>query len=148
MKSLEQLSDLYLSLPFNHFLGLSVTNLSAKKATLNLPLKPEFIGNTSKSILHGGVTASAMDASGGLLALANLFDQIKHLPDEDIVNALYRSCTIDLRVDYLKPGSGKSFLIDAKLLRSGKRIITCQMQLSNQDKLIASATATYALGSY
>jgi len=146
MHNLKELCDFYLELPFNKFLDLTVTNISHEKAILCLNSKPDLIGNTFKSILHGGVIMSVMDAAGGLLALAHLFNKIKHLPKEQIMKALSESGTVDIRVDFLRPGSGMEFNIEADLLRGGKRIAATRIQMSNQNNIIANASATYLLG--
>ena len=106
IQSLDQLQQFYLDLPFNRFLGLECTTLNTEKATLTFSNKPEFIGNTVKKILHGGITTSVLDASGGLLALANLFNKIEDKSLEEKIELMGKSSTIDIRVDFLRPGVG------------------------------------------
>jgi len=146
MNSLEELSQFYLNLPFNKFLGLQAEGISAKKACLTFQLKQEFIGNTHKNILHGGVIASVMDACGGILALASLYHKLSGLSRQQIIDKLCRSSTIDMRVDFLHPGVGTQFKIEAELLRSGKRIAVTKMQLHNETQMIANGSATFLLG--
>lgn len=143
----QALIDLYLNLPFNRFLNLSLTTLSPDHLVLSFPLRPEFIGNTHKQILHGGTTSSAIDAAGGLLALYNGFLKLSHLDHEEKMARLMHSSTIDLRVDYLRPGSGQLFSVSSQLLRSGRFITVTRTELLNErQQLLASGSATYLIG--
>ncbi|MNC28772.1 hypothetical protein D3C75_769950 [compost metagenome] len=55
--------------------------------------------------------------------------------------------TIDLRVDYLRPGRGQRFTASSSLLRAGNKVAVARVELHNEDQLhIASATATYMVG--
>jgi len=46
--------------------------------------------------------------------------------------------TIDLRIDYLRPGKGEHFIASGKILRVGKKVGVVQTELRNeQDELIA-----------
>ena len=55
--------------------------------------------------------------------------------------------TVDLRVDYLRPGLGNSFCATSLVVRAGKRIAVSRMELRNDsDTLIAIGTGTYSIG--
>jgi uncharacterized protein (TIGR00369 family) len=57
-----------------------------------------------------------------------------------------RMSTIDLRVDFLRPGIGTSFIATATVTRLGGRIGSTQMRLvSDQGTLIATAAAAYVI---
>ena len=52
--------------------------------------------------------------------------------------------TIDLRIDYLRPGLGKHFTAHAEVMRLGGRVGTTQMRLLNDEgTLIATGAAAY-----
>jgi len=52
--------------------------------------------------------------------------------------------TIDLRVDYLRPGLGKHYVAQAEVMRLGGRVGTTQMRLVNDEgTLIATGAAAY-----
>jgi uncharacterized protein (TIGR00369 family) len=52
--------------------------------------------------------------------------------------------TIDLRVDYLRPGLGRHFLATGYILRMGNRVAVTRMELANDEKrLIAVGTGAY-----
>ena len=65
----------------------------------------------------------------------------------DPLEQFARLGTIDLRVDYLRPGAGEYFVATARVLRSGNRIAVIYAELHNDsEELIASATCTYLVG--
>ena len=57
------------------------------------------------------------------------------------------SSTIDLRVDYLRPGKGAWFDASAEVIRTGKRVVVTRMEMLNDEStLIAVGTGTYIVG--
>jgi uncharacterized protein (TIGR00369 family) len=55
--------------------------------------------------------------------------------------------TIDMRIDYLRPGVGKWFDASATVLRTGSRVAVTRMEFHNDEgKLIAVGTGTYIVG--
>ena len=54
--------------------------------------------------------------------------------------------TIDLRVDYLRPGRGESFTATGHNLRTGRRVAVARVELRNDlDELIAVGTGSYVV---
>ena len=52
--------------------------------------------------------------------------------------------TIDLRIDYLRPGIGERFVLEAEVLRLGSRATSTRMSFLYADgKLLASGAAAY-----
>jgi uncharacterized protein (TIGR00369 family) len=69
------------------------------------------------------------------------------LIEKELASRLARMGTIDLRVDYLRPGRGEHFIASASVLRSGNKVAVARVELHNHGGLhIASATATYLVG--
>jgi uncharacterized protein (TIGR00369 family) len=55
--------------------------------------------------------------------------------------------TIDLRVDYLRPGYGTEFVASATVMRAGRTVAVTRMELHNEkDVLIAVGTGSYVVG--
>jgi uncharacterized protein (TIGR00369 family) len=55
-----------------------------------------------------------------------------------------RISTIDLRVDFLRPGLGKRFIATANTLRAGNKVVVTRIELHNdQNDLIAVGTGSY-----
>ena len=147
---LEAMKHYYLEwLPFNRVLGVSIDLLDwdTCKAVTSFPVKPELIGNSTAGILHGGVTASVIDLTGGLTALIGCAKAHAHLSPDQIQEKLVASATIDMRVDYLRPGKGKTFACTSQPIRVGSRIVVSRIDLVNEHQTpIASGTATYNIG--
>jgi uncharacterized protein (TIGR00369 family) len=133
--------------PFNHLLGLQVEELSAEKVSMRMPMKNDLIGNYIHGILHGGAIATVLDVVGGAMAMIGALGRHQHLPLTERMSKLSRLGTIDLRVDYLRPGRGESFLATAVLLRSGNKVAVVRAELhANDGTLIAVGTGTYLCG--
>jgi acyl-coenzyme A thioesterase PaaI-like protein len=63
---------------------------------------------------------------------------------EEQVKKLSAIRTIDLRIDFMRPGVGKEFFITGTILSEGKRILVNRMDFRNeQDILIATGIGTF-----
>ena len=134
-------------IPFNKVLGVRVESLDMEGVCLKIEMKKELIGNPLKAVLHGGVISSILDAAGGITAMWGMLKKLAQSPMEEIGKRLFNVGTIDLRVDYLRPGRGKYFLATASIMRTGQRVAVIRMQLHNDKKsLIAVGTGTYIVG--
>ncbi len=138
--------DIYEQLPFNHHLGLRVRRLARDGAGFDFAMRPELVGNFVHGILHGGVISSVLDATGGLIATISAIDRLRPLPDAEIRKSIARVGTIDLRVDYLRPGKGAHFHSSGAVMRTGRKVSVTRMELRNEtDNLIAVGTAAYIM---
>ena len=114
---------------------------------MHLPMKPELIGNFVHGILHGGVISSLLDVCGGAMALIGAFANHQHLPPAERMSKLSKLGTIDLRIDYLRPGRGQRFTATATPLRAGNKVAVIRMELHNDEGvLVAVGTGTYLCG--
>ena len=93
-------------IPFNQVLGIQLGELSQEQVTMHLPMKDELIGNFVHGILHGGVISSLLDVTGGAMALIGAFERHRGLSTAERMERLSKLGTIDLRIDYLRPGRG------------------------------------------
>lgn len=134
-------------IPFNQVLGIRIDELSTERVIMSLPMKDELIGNFVQGILHGGVISSLLDVAGGAMALIGAFERHQQLPTSERMARLSKLGTIDLRVDYLRPGRGQSFNATAVLLRSGNKVAVVRTELHSDDgTLVAVGTGTYLCG--
>lgn len=134
-------------IPFNQVLGIRIDELSGDRVVMSLPMKPELIGNYVQGILHGGVIATLLDVTGGAMALIGAMDRHQHLSTHERMSKLAKLGTIDLRVDYLRPGRGQRFTACASLLRSGNKVAVVRSELFNEEGLlVAVGTGTYLCG--
>lgn len=137
-----------LHIPFHKSIGMEVRQLSAESVKVYLDMKPELVGNPTHQILHGGVTSAMLDAAGGLLAMAGTINHLGDSVDPDILQKrLQNLATIDIRVDYLRPGHGKWFIVTAEVVRQGNKVAVTRMKMHNDEgQQIAQGTATYMVG--
>ncbi len=145
--SIEIVRVVYENLPFNRLLGLKVAFLESDRAGFRFDMKDELIGNTVHGILHGGVISAVLDTTGGMTATASAIEKSQDLSKDDIIRRVARIGTIDLRVDYLRPGKGIQFQSTGSVMRTGRKVAVTRMELKNQDDLlIAVGTGTYIVG--
>ena len=143
----QAVSNFFQRIPFNQMLGIELDELSTQRVTMHLPMKPELIGNYVQGILHGGVIATLLDVTGGAMALIGAMDRHQHLSTHERMSKLAKLGTIDLRVDYLRPGRGQLFTATAVLLRSGNKVAVVRSELHSDDgNLVAVGTGTYLCG--
>ena len=142
-----RLTSVFNSLNFNKNLGLNIAICESDKAEIRFAWDDKLMGNPMQKILHGGVTATALDTVGGILAIYSRLDNMDIVNQEQLVEFTKRVGTIDLRTDYLRPGRGDEFIASAKLIRSGSRVCVCRMELhNNKGDQIAFGTGTYLVG--
>jgi acyl-coenzyme A thioesterase PaaI-like protein len=96
------------------------------------------------ALIHGGVISAGLDAMGGLAVMAAI--GARHM-DEPVMQRLQRFGklgTIDMRVDYLRPGISEYFELRAEVLRLGSRVATTRMEfLASDGKLLSTGSAAY-----
>ncbi|MBK5204682.1 MAG: thioesterase family protein [Polaromonas sp.] len=129
---------------FNQVLGLKITSLRPERVTARIDMRHELIGHFAFNRIHGGVISAGLDAMGGLAVMAAI--GARHM-DEAPLQRLQRFAklgTIDLRVDYLRPGISEYFELRAEVLRLGSRVASTRMEFRGADgKLFSTAAAAY-----
>lgn len=131
---------------FNQVLGLKITILRPEAVTGRIAMKPDLVGHFSFNRLHGGVISAGLDAMGGLAVMAAI--GARHM-DEAPAQRLQRFGklgTIDLRIDYLRPGIGEYFDLHAEVLRLGSRVASTRMEFRGADgKLLSAGAGAYII---
>jgi uncharacterized protein (TIGR00369 family) len=144
---LDIVREVYENLPFNRLLGLKVANLKPDEAGFKFAMRNELVGNAVHGILHGGVISAVLDTTGGMTATASAIKRRQHLSHDEITEWIARIGTIDMRVDYLRPGRGERFQSSGTVMRTGNKVAVTRMELSNEDNLmIAVGTGAYIVG--
>ncbi|MBI5792813.1 MAG: thioesterase family protein [Rhodocyclales bacterium] len=127
---------------FNQVLGLRITTITPERVSGTIAMRPELVGSPNR--LHGGVISACLDALGGLAVMAAI--GARHM-DEAPAQRLHRFGklgTIDLRIDYLRPGIGENFELHAEVLRLGSRVATTRMEFRSADgKLLSTGAGAY-----
>jgi len=142
------LKDLYeKDLPFNRLIGLKIKAMTLAEVTTRFTMHADLIGNPVQKTLHGGVISTVLDATGGLVASAGIIQRVNTAPLDTVLKQFTKVGTIDLRVDYLRPGRGTTFTAEANIMRSGRKVAVTRMALHNEEEvLIAVGTGTYLVG--
>ena len=134
-------------IPFNKLIGMKIETLDLDKIGIRFEMRPERVGNFTRGNLHGGVISSVLDVSGGMVAWIGIMKKMEGQSFDEISERFNKIGTIDIRVDYLRPGLGEYFIATGSTLRTGNKVSVSRMELHN-DKgiLIAVGTGTYVVG--
>ena len=146
--SLQFLVEVYeKKIPFNKVIGMRIESLTTENSRVRFQMKEKLIGNYIRGVLHGGVISSVLDVSGGIMASIGVIQKMAGHSLEEVEKRLAIIGTIDLRIDFLRPGSGKYFISTSSIMRAGRRVTVTRMELTNdKDLLIAVGTGTYVVG--
>jgi len=104
-------------IPFNRVLGLRAVEIDRGRVRLEIPFRPELIGDPLRQAMHGGVMSALADTAGGC-AVWSAVDEPRA-----------RVSTIDMRIDYLRPGKQETIVCEATVVRIGKRVGVTDMRL-------------------
>ena len=134
------------SIVFNRTLGLKITQLTPQRAVGRIDMRHELVGHPAYNRIHGGVISAGLDAMGGLAVMAAI--GARHM-DESPLERLHRFSklgTIDLRIDYLRPGIGEYFELRAEVMRLGSRVASTRMEFFGADgTLLSTGSGAYSV---
>jgi len=123
-------------IPFNKFLGMKAALVERGRVRLALPFREELIGDPVRQALHGGVISTLADTVGGMTIWTAL------------ENPAARVSTIDLRVDYLRPGRPELIVAEGLIVRVGRSVGVSDMRVfhpSAEDVTIATGKGVYSI---
>lgn len=119
--------------PFNRLLGIRGESVEKGRAVLVQPVRPDFIGDSTRPALHGGVLSSLIDTAGGVAAWSALAS------GESV-------STIDLRVDYLEPaGLAEPLRAEAEVVRKGGRVCHVRVSVTQGGVLVAEGRVVFGI---
>jgi len=129
---------------FNQVLGLRITQVAPEQVRGQITMKPELVGHFSYNRLHGGGTSAGLEALGGLAVMAAIGARHMDGPPAQRLHRFGKLGTIDLRIDYLRPGIGEQFELRAEVMRLGSRVASTRMEFLGADgKLLSTGSAAY-----
>ncbi len=132
---------------FNQLLGLKLHEMLGPQGTIcRFEMRPDLVGHYVYGRLHGGVTSAVLDATAGIALMVAIGEKFSHETADQVMHRFSRMGTIDMRIDYLRPGLGQHFEAQALVTRLGGRIGSTQMRLVNdQGTLIATGAGAYVI---
>jgi uncharacterized protein (TIGR00369 family) len=132
----DHLAEIFEShIPFNTLLGLRCLEIAEGGVRVELPYRPEHVGNPEIPALHGGVISATLDTTGGLAvwSQAGPHDRVS---------------TIDLRVDFLRPGRAEPLIAVARVVRLGNRVGVAELRAFHpdaEDRPVAAGMGVYSV---
>lgn len=121
------------AVPFNRYLGITVTAVAPGFVRMEVPFRPEFVGDPIRPALHGGIISTLIDTCGGAAVWSALSPQD-------------RVSTVDLRVDYLRPGEMAALIAEGTVVRLGNRVGVVDIRVfhpEREDHPIATGKGVY-----
>jgi uncharacterized protein (TIGR00369 family) len=130
----ERLAAVLASTPYMRFLGMTAT-LSGDEMTAILPFSPQLVGNVRLPALHGGVIGAFMEMTA-LCQLA-VREPSRRMPR-----------TIDITIEYLRPGRAQVTYARADVRKVGLRIANVQVEAwqAHRASPVASLRGHFMLG--
>jgi uncharacterized protein (TIGR00369 family) len=101
---------------FNQHLGIRVVRRYKDGLTIECRLREEL--HNLAGVLHGGVTATLVDVAGGMA----------------IMHRGHVATTVELKINYLRPVTGRKVTARSHLLRIGKTLVTAQVDVYDDRK--------------
>lgn len=125
-----ELDALILRMPFNHHLGLKVTRLYKDGLAMECEIEPH--KQNMLGTLHGGVTATLIDAAIGVAVIGGMGGR--------------PATTVELKVNYLRPATQGKVHARARLVKIGKTLVFGTAEVRDgHGHLVAAGSATYML---
>lgn len=117
-------------IPFNRFLNFSLISHSEDRAEVTMPLKESY--TQEGGVIHGGLIASLADTAAVYILFPNL-------PDDRAMTS------IEFKINFLSPVllENGDLRAMATLVKRGRKIAVCEVEVFQQNKLIAKGLFTY-----
>jgi uncharacterized protein (TIGR00369 family) len=129
---------------FNQVLGLKISSICPERVAARIDFRRELVGHFAYNRIHGGVISASLDAMGGLAVMAAIGARHMDEPPAQRLHRFGKLGTIDLRIDYLRPGIGDYFDLSAEVMRLGSRVASTRMEFRGPDgKLLSTGAGAY-----
>ena len=130
----KEIKDRIEDTPFCKLLGIRVKEIDKGYAKLEMPYKMDL--TQPLGFIHGGALASLVDTAGA-------FASFTIIGEDELVY------TVELKLNYLVSIKDGVVIAEARVLRSGDRIIVVEVDILNGNgELSAKAIATYIKDKY
>ncbi len=118
--------------PFGTGVGLRLDHIEADRVRVVLPYREAV--TTIADVVHGGAISTLVDVA----ATRRLVGGRAHRQPA--------RRTIGLTVDFLRAARGADLVADARVLRRGRSVCFCEVDVRDGDDLVAKGLVSYKLG--
>jgi uncharacterized protein (TIGR00369 family) len=125
-----EVHSIFTKAEFIRHLGIELVSVGEGTCETRLSIKPEH--GQQHGHIHAGVITTLADHTAGGAARA-------------AVAAGFDVLTIEFKINFLKPGSGKELRAKGKALRAGRSIAVAESEVYDGEALIAKCTSTLAV---
>ncbi len=119
--------------PFVGHLGIGLVELSADRAVLDLPFRPELA--TIGSTVHGGALAALLDTTAMAASWSGA-----------AVPAVLRGSTVSMTISFLRPAAGVDLRAEGRVLRRGRTLTNVSVDIFADGELVGAGLVVYRLG--
>lgn len=122
------------TIPFHSHLQLELLAIDPLQCWLKIPVDEVLLGSPNGS-WHAGVINAGISACGGALAMTQIDLKVDKIS------------TLNTRADFLAPSRAEDLLFEARMIKTGKRIIQTHVEVRHEsDELfIASGVAVFSV---
>jgi len=116
--------------PANRYLGFRLISHSAQDAVVEMKVNPDQVQETG--VVHGGLL-------GALADTAAVYVLYPHLPEDQSM------ASIEFKLNFLRPATVDRgpLTAHATLLRRGRKVGVCDVELTQADVVVAKGLYTY-----
>lgn len=121
------------AIPFVRASGMTLTELAPAQATVALPARPDWTGDTHRHLIHSGCLSVLADSACGL-AVGAALDTIEPF------------ATLDLRMDYLRPALAERELVcraECHRLSRSVAFVRGELHQAGHDEPVATVNAAF-----
>jgi uncharacterized protein (TIGR00369 family) len=119
--------------PFGKGIGLRLEEIEPDRARLVLPFDSAV--TTYADVVHGGAVSTLVDVAATAAAWSGA--EPTDAP---------RGATIGLTVDFLRAAVGTDLAAEARVIRRGRSVCFCEVDVTGGEELVAKGLVTYKLG--
>lgn len=126
------IESMFAYMPYNREVGIEITEAADGYAEGRIELEERHSSSPNTMVAHGGVAYTLADTVGGAAVISQ---------------ARTVTPTIDMRIDYLAPGTGETMLATGEVVRFGESVATVDVTVTDEeDRRLATARGTYKTG--
>ena len=133
----KHIKPMFESIPFNQTLGISFDSISREGVVFSFKPIDRLLGNPEHKVLHGGAICAVIDATGGAASMVGAYlNFLESGASAEDFKRIERISTVNLHIDFLRPGVGESFTCKGILNRAGSKIISIRMEVRNEKNVL------------